>query len=217
MLHYLYCILLGYFVGTFNPSYLLAQHRGVDIREQGSGNAGASNALILFGKLRGVICALLDIGKTVLVIRLTARLFPTLTYSYAVTAVSCILGHIFPFYLKFRGGKGLACLGGAILAYDWRVFLIMLAAELVIALLTNYICFVPITASVVFPLLYGHLEQNLIGTLILCAATAVILYKHHENILRIKEGKEMRLSYLWDREGEPARLRENYSDEDPRA
>ena len=214
MINYLYCILLGYLVGTFNPSYLLALVHGVDIRKQGSGNAGASNALILFGKLRGVICVLLDIGKTVLVIKLTARLFPSLTYSFAVTAVSCILGHIFPFYMKFRGGKGLACLGGAILAYNWRLFTVMLVAELLLALLTNYICFVPITASIAFPLIYRHLEHDMIGTLIFFIATTVILCKHNENIVRIKEGKEMRLSYLWDREKETERLKENYSNKD---
>ena len=78
-----------------------------------------------------------------------------------VTAVSCILGHIFPFYMKFRGGKGLACLGGAILAYNWRLFTVMLVAELLLALLTNYICFVPITASIAFPLIYRHLEHDI--------------------------------------------------------
>lgn len=213
---YLLSAVMGYLVGTVNPAFILAKLHGFDIREKGSRNAGASNAFLLFGKARGAFCAVFDIAKAAFIIWLTGHIFAPIN-TFAVTATACILGHIFPFYMRFKGGKGLACIAGTVLAYDLKVFAVMLAAELVIALLTNYICFVPITASVVFPLLYGHLEQNLIGTLILCAATAVILYKHHENILRIKEGKEMRLSYLWDREGETARLRENYSDEDPRA
>ena len=63
-MEYLYCVLIGYFVGCFNPSYILGRIKGVDVKKKGSGNAGASNALMLFGKLMGVICALIDIFKT---------------------------------------------------------------------------------------------------------------------------------------------------------
>lgn len=207
---YLCCILLGYLAGSLNPSYLLARAHGFDIREQGSGNAGASNTLILLGKLRGVLCALFDIGKALLVIKLTVHLFPQLDHAFAVTAVSCILGHIYPFYMKFRGGKGLACLGGTILAYNPRVFLAMLILELVVALITNYICFVPITASVIFPLVYIHFSHDLLGAGLFGIAAAVIIYRHKENLIRIRQGKEMRLSYLWDREKESERLKKNY-------
>ncbi len=211
---YLLCILIGYLVGSFNPSYLLAKLHGIDIKKKGSGNAGASNALIIFGKLRGVICALIDIAKATFVIWGMELLFPDLDYAFAVTGVACILGHIFPFYIKFRGGKGLACLGGMILAYDWRVFLIMLAAAVVVALVTNYICFVPMSASVVFPVVYGIMSSDWIGALILCVSTAVILFKHVENIKRIRKGTELRLSYLWKKKEELERM--NYEGEQPK-
>lgn len=106
------CFLLGYFVGTINPSYFLGRIKGVDIRKKGSGNAGGSNALILFGKTAGVLCSLFDIFKAFLMIRLTEHLFPDFPLAFPLTACAVILGHIFPFYMKFRGGKGLACLGG---------------------------------------------------------------------------------------------------------
>ena len=203
---YLICVLIGYLIGTVNPSYMISRLRGFDIRERGSGNAGASNALMLFGKIRGVACALFDIAKAAFAIWQCGKLFPALPYSFAVVGVSCILGHIFPFYMNFRGGKGLACLGGMIFAFDRRVFLIMLTGEIVIALVTNYICFVPMTASVIFPIVYGVMCHDLWGALILYISTLVILCKHRENLVRIKNGTEMRLSFLWNKDKELERL-----------
>jgi glycerol-3-phosphate acyltransferase PlsY len=210
---YLFCIISGYLVGMINPSYILGKRHGVDVRREGSGNAGASNALILFGKVRGFLCAVFDIAKAVLVVRFTSGIFPGLAYAFPVTAAACILGHIFPFYLKFKGGKGLACLGGVILAFDWRVFLVLLAVEAVIAFSTQYICFVPMTASVVFSAVYGVMRQDLIGALIMLGVALVICWKHKENVKRIRQGIELRLRYLWNRNGEVARLKANLNDE----
>ncbi len=210
MINYFTCAAAGYLVGTINPSYILSKIRGFDIRQRGSGNAGASNALIVLGKLAGVICAIFDIAKAALVILLMKRLFPKMICAFAVTGAACILGHIFPFYMRFRGGKGLACLAGMILAFDWRVFLIMLCYAVVLALVTNYICFVPMTASVVFPFVYGFLRHDWIGVLLLGVVAVVILCKHRENIRRIRMGTEMRLSYLWNKEKEVQRLKVNY-------
>ena len=197
---YILCILIGYLIGTVNPSYIIAKARGFDIREKGSKNAGASNALILFGKVLGIGCALFDIAKATFAIWLCGKLFPELTYSFAVTGVACILGHSFPFYMKFRGGKGLACLGGMILAFDWRVFLIMLAAEIIVAIVTDYICFVPLTASAVFPIVYGILCQDAWGALIISLILLLMIYKHKENLKRIKQKTEMPFSFLWKKE-----------------
>jgi glycerol-3-phosphate acyltransferase PlsY len=133
-----------------------------------------------------------------------------------VTAVACVLGHIFPFSLKFRGGKGLACLGGTVLAYHPPAFLVMLMLELAVVLITKYICFVPMTASVLFAVLYGVREQDLVGFLILMVGALVILLKHVENIRRIRKGSEMRISYLWNRDKEMERMQKVYSDKDIR-
>ena len=197
---YVLCILIGYLIGAINPSYIIAKLRGFDIREKGSKNAGASNALILFGKVLGIGCALFDIAKATFAIWLCGKLFPELTYSFAVTGVACILGHVFPFYMKFRGGKGLASLGGMILAFDWRVFLIMLASEIVVAVLTDYICFVPLTASAIFPIVYGIMCQDVWGALIIALVLPLMLYKHKENLKRIKQKTEMPFSFLWNKD-----------------
>ncbi len=206
---YFYCALMGYCIGTVNPAYLLGKLQGFDIRTKGSGNAGASNALILFGKALGILCAIFDIAKAFFAIWLGQTLFPEFAHAFPVTAAACVLGHVFPFYMKFRGGKGLACLGGMILYFDWRIFLLMLAAEIAIALITDYICFVPMTASVIFPCIYGWVTQDIIGTLLLLLLAVVIWLKHLENLRRIKAGTEMHLSYLWKPDKEMARMQES--------
>ena len=210
-MRYLLCALIGYAVGTINPAYLISKLRGFDIRKQGSKNAGASNALLLLGKSIGVFCGLFDIFKATLVIWLMEWIFSDLPYVFAVTGTACILGHIFPFYMNFRGGKGLSSLGGMILAYDWRVFLIMLAGEFVIAFVSNYLCFVSLTASVIFPVVYLILRRDLLGALILMVAGACIIWRHRENLKRIQAGTEARFSYLWNKENEIARVKENES------
>lgn len=211
---YLWCVLLGYGLGMLNPAFLLAKLHGFDIRSRGSHNPGASNALLLFGKLRGGLCAAFDIAKAYLSVRLAEGLFPNDPLIFAVTAAACILGHIFPFYMRFRGGKGLACLAGTVMAYDLRVFGVMLACAAVIALSTNYICFVPMSASAALPVVYGILSGNLWGSLLLAAVAVVVILRHVENLRRIRLGRELRLSYLWNKEKETARMQANYPEDE---
>ena len=200
-------MLLGYFIGAINPTYIIARIKGFDIREKGSRNAGASNALINFGKLAGILCGAFDIFKATGAILLAQMLMPDFAYAFAVTATMCIVGHIFPFYMGFKGGKGTSCLAGMVLAFDWRVFLIMLVIEVVLVLIIDYLCFMPITASVAFPIIYGIMRSDLIGALIIGVSTVVILIKNIENITRIKNGCEMHLSYLWNKDKETERMK----------
>ena len=162
--------LLGYFLGGINPSYLFGRLKGLDIRRIGSGNAGASNAMIMLGRTVGVISAAFDIFKA---------------------------------YLAYR-------LAGVALAYDPRVFFVLLAIEAVLAFAVNYICVVLTTASVMFAIVYGVQTKSLAGTLIFGLAVAVILYRHMENFRRIRQGIEVHLSWLWDRKNEIERVKGNY-------
>lgn len=197
-----YSVLIGYLIGGINPSYLIARARGFDIRKKGSGNAGASNAVITMGKAAGVFSALFDIFKAWFAVMLAGSLFPAFRFAREIAGTAAILGHIFPIYMQFRGGKGLACLGGVLLAYSPITFLIFLLAELILVLVTDYICVVPITASIVFPFVYGIQTGSRVGALIYGVVALVILLKHLENIRRIRNGTEVRFSYLWKREEE---------------
>jgi glycerol-3-phosphate acyltransferase PlsY len=205
-MRYFLCLLIGYFIGTVNPSYIIAKINGFDIRQRGSRNAGASNAVILLGKSVGLVCAIFDIAKPCIAIAISRLVFPDFKLNFALTGCACILGHILPFYMGFKGGKGLACLGGVILTFDWRVFLVMLACELVVAFVTNYICFVPMTAAVAWPIIYGVISKDIVGTICFVIVGVVILLKHVENIKRIARGGEMHFSYLWNRKRELKRF-----------
>ena len=97
-------ILVGYFLGCSNMAFYLAKVRKADLRSSGTGNLGASNAVVLLGWQAGVLTAIHDIGKASLAVLLAKWLFPELEYAGAAAGVACVLGHIFPFWLNFRGG-----------------------------------------------------------------------------------------------------------------
>jgi len=166
------------------------------------------------GKAAGLLCAFLDVFKSFVACRLAKLLFPATVYAAVLAGVACVLGHIFPAWMHFSGGKGLACIGGLILAYDWKLFLLLLAAEILLVLLFQYICIMPISVSVVFTAIYGIQTGDRIGTLFLAALIPIILYKHLPNIRRIITGQEARVSWLWNAEKEEARLKERFSDQE---
>jgi len=204
----------SYFVGTINPSYIIAKIKSFDIREAGSGNAGGSNALITMGKRVGAFCMIFDIIKAFLIVKLSMILLPEQPLTGAVSTVAVILGHIFPVWLKFKGGKGLACLGGSLLAYSPAIAMIFLAIELILVFVVDYICVVPLTVSVAFPIVYYLRGGSIWGTLLLLVVTVVMFYKHTDNLKRIKEGKEAHFSFLWKRGEELERIKQNTSEEE---
>jgi len=208
VLYIVVCVLIGYFVGGINPAYIIGRFKGFDIRGRGSGNAGASNAVIVMGKGIGIFTALFDIAKAYVSVKLAAVLFPQLKLAGVLCGSACILGHIFPPLMRFKGGKGLACLGGMVLALDWPVFVILLAIELVLVLVVDYICIVPITASIVYPNIFALRTGSIAGGVILALVAVIMLYKHIENIKRIINGEEAHFSYLWNKDKELERLKE---------
>jgi len=207
------CAGLGYLIGSINPAYLFSRLRGFDIRHRGSGNAGATNVLLTVGKLAGVLCALLDILKAFCAYRLGKRLFPMLQFAGILAGAFCILGHIFPVWMGFHGGKGLACIGGMILAHNWKIFLIMLLFEIILTLAVNYICVMAMSASILFTVVYAWTTHDWIGTAVLAAVAVVVQFKHIENVKRIMQGTEFHVSYLWDKEAEIKRLTSILGDE----
>ena len=190
---YFLCAVMGYLLGCSNMAYWISRIKKVDIRKNGSGNLGASNATVLLGWGAGVIVAVHDIGKAILAVLLAKMLLPDLEYVGAVAGVACVLGHIFPFYLKFRGGKGLASFFGMILALNWKVALGLLVLGLVITVVTDYISLAALSISVTAPVGIWLTTGGLAVPLILCIATVVMIFKHIENIQRILNHTEIGL------------------------
>lgn len=190
---YLLAILLGYLLGCSSMAYYIGKMKKKDIRTAGSGNLGASNATVLFGWGAGVAVALHDIGKAVVAVFLAKWLFPELEYAGATAGVACVLGHIFPFYLGFRGGKGLASYFGMTLALNWKLALIVAAVIVLATLITDFISVGALSSIVVVPTYMFFATHSLILVAILCVATLVMFIKHWENIIRISRGEEIGL------------------------
>lgn len=190
---YLLAILLGYLLGCSSMAFYISKMKKKDIRTAGSGNLGASNATVLFGWGAGVAVALHDIGKAVIAVFLAKWLFPGLEHAGAAAGVACVLGHIFPFYLGFKGGKGLASYFGMTLALNWKLALIVAAVIVLATLITDYISVGALSSIVVVPAYMGFTTHSLLPAAILCVATLVMLLKHWENIVRIARGQEIGL------------------------
>lgn len=189
---YLFAVLLGYLLGCSNMAYYLARVKKADLRGAGSGNLGASNATVLLGWKAGILTALHDIGKAVVAVLVMKWLFPQLPHIGAVAGVASVMGHIFPFYLKFRGGKGFAAYFGMTLALNWKLALVIAAAVILVTVITDYIVCGTVTTIVAVPVYMG-ITAGWMVALILCIATAVIFYKHRENFPRMRNGTELGL------------------------
>lgn len=190
---YLMAVLLGYLLGCSSMAFYIGRLKKKDIRTAGSGNLGASNATVLFGWGAGVAVALHDIGKAVIAVLLAKQLFPGLEFAGAAAGAACVIGHIFPFYLGFRGGKGLASYFGMTLALNWKLALVVAAVIVLATLITDYISVGALSTIVVVPVYTGITTHDLILVSILCVATFVMFVKHWENIIRIARGQEIGL------------------------
>jgi glycerol-3-phosphate acyltransferase PlsY len=190
---YLWTILLGYFLGCSNMAVYIAKLKKVDLRSSGSGNPGTSNAVILMGWKIGILVGLHDIGKAYLAVALAKLLFPELAAVAEVAGIACVLGHIFPFYLKFKGGKGFASYIGMTLALNWKFALIVMVVVALITLVTDYLVLGTFTTILAVPVYMGIATKSLLAVLILCVGTAVIFYKHRENMVRLYKGTEIGL------------------------
>lgn len=190
---YIIPVLLGYLLGSSNMAYYISRYQKKDIRSGGTGNLGASNATILLGWKAGVTVALHDIGKAALAVLLAKLLFAEMEYASAAAGVAAVYGHIFPFYLKFRGGKGLASFWGMTVALNWKLGLIAGIVIILATLITDYIVIGTFSTIALVPSYTGLITHNWILALILAVASLVIFYKHRENIGRLIRKEEIGL------------------------
>lgn len=192
-MQYVIAVVLGYLLGSSNMAYYLAKMKNADLRSGGSGNLGASNATVLLGWRAGILVGIHDIGKAALAVFLVRMLFPEAEHIGAAAGVSSVLGHIFPFWLKFKGGKGFASYMGMTIALNWKLALCVIAAVIIVTLITDYIVCGTVTTIVTVPVYMGITTHSFLLVGILLIGTAVILYKHRENFPRMLNGTELGL------------------------
>lgn len=188
---YIISVFLGYGLGCLNPAWFISRAKHIDIRKRGTGNPGTTNAFINLGKGWGLIVLVCDLCKVYAAVKVCQRLFPESALVGVVAGCAAVMGHIFPFYLKFHGGKGVASFGGYILALDWKLFILLLAIGCVLALVINYGCSISFSAAVLFPVLYAGKQHSAVVFLLTALCSGVIIYRHMDNIRKIKNRTEL--------------------------
>ncbi|MSR13987.1 MAG: glycerol-3-phosphate 1-O-acyltransferase [Gammaproteobacteria bacterium] len=186
-------ILASYFIGSLSAAILICRALGKgDPRQVGSGNPGATNVLRAFGKLPAVLTLVGDVGKGFVPVWLaTALNLPV--YAIAGAGLSAFLGHLYPIFFAFRGGKGVATLIGVLGGYDWRLGLAFIVTWLVVAAVTRYSSLAALVATALSPIiaLVLGLPLPLCGAVI--AMVAAVFWRHRANIQRLLAGTEGRI------------------------
>ena len=200
-------LVMAYLLGTALGSLILGMFRGVDIRSMGSGNAGATNALRTQGKLFGFLVLIIDIAKGVLAVWwLPAAVLPGIgidaDLSRAWLMMACgfavIVGHVYPVWFDFRGGKGAATVVGVVAGLELRLTVPLLLSWCVVLLLSGFVGLATMLSTVALLVAVYMLEPNNVPLLTFCAAvSAFVIYTHRSNIARMRAGKEHRARRLW--------------------
>lgn len=195
---YVIFIIIAYLLGSI-PSALIVGKVGykIDVREHGSGNLGATNAFRVLGTKAGIIVTLADILKGTLatVIPLLVALFYDVDVSRLIIGIFAVLGHTYPIFAKFKGGKAVATSGGIILGVNPLLFIAILATFLLTLYLFKYVSLASMVTGIVATIISALLNDVLLFIMIL-SLTLFVLYRHKDNIKRIKNKTEPKITWM---------------------
>jgi acyl phosphate:glycerol-3-phosphate acyltransferase len=190
-LAFILCAALAYLLGSIPFGLVLTRLAGYgDIRRIGSGNIGATNVLRTGSKALAALTLLLDLAKGAVAVLVARRFGPDIA---ALAAVFVFLGHLYPLWLGFKGGKGVATAGGIVLAYSWPVGLAALASWLAVAVATRYSSLAALTACALAPLYAWLITRDMRTTEVILALAVIVILRHHANIRRLLKGEESRI------------------------
>lgn len=197
MILFVILLIISYLIGCVNTSivYSLCSFKK-DIRTQGSGNAGATNMLRSFGKTSAVITFLGDVLKAVIAIGIAwicYRHAENLDLIKALVGLACVIGHCFPVFFKFKGGKGIATGSGCILMLDWRVFLVAIALFALFVLITKYVSIGSIVGAVTYPVGMLICGVQVSAVIVAALTTIMVVYRHKNNIVALFKGTERKI------------------------
>ena len=201
-------LVIGYVFGLFQTGYIYGKSKGIDIRKEGSGNAGTTNSLRVLGWKAGLITFLGDLLKAILAVLLVKVIFRE-KYPEGIAVLElyagfgAVLGHNFPCYLKFKGGKGIACTAGVILAvcpYAAPICLVLFIGAVAITRYVSLGSILVVIAYLVQVIVFGqtgilHMEASHLPEYYIVSAcfTAMALWRHRENVKRLLNGTENKL------------------------
>ena len=178
--------LVAYFIGNISPSTIMAKRQGLDIKKEGSGNAGTTNALRVMGKKAGAITCIVDILKGVVAVLIGLLVGgPLAAY---LCALCVFLGHVWPIVYKFQGGKGVATAFGAVLAVNPLLALISLVIVAIVVFTSKRMSLGSIVGAVAFAVLAAFMEPGFFA--FACVMAIIMIIKHRANIVRLIHGEE---------------------------
>ncbi|SHJ52191.1 glycerol-3-phosphate acyltransferase PlsY [Anaerocolumna jejuensis DSM 15929] len=192
------CLIIGYLCGCLSTAYFIGKANHIDIRKYGSGNAGTTNAMRLLGVKAGLLTFLGDALKAFIPILLITYVFfkqdPNVNLLALYTGLGVVVGHNFPFWLRFKGGKGIAATGGVIMAFDWRIGLAAFIVFVLSVVITRYVSVGSLLISLLFPIgvliIYpGDIHMLLVSVIF----TVLAFIRHRTNIKRLMNGTENKL------------------------
>ena len=203
------CLIAGYLCGLLQSGYFYGKTHKIDIRKYGSGNSGTTNALRVMGPKAGAVVFFGDFLKSLLpclAVRLVFQNQPEMIYLLILyTGFGVILGHNYPFYLQFKGGKGIAATAGLIMAADLRMTILCLTSFILIVLITRYVSLGSLIVATIFLVwmcVFGSMGaygigQNLLPEFYIVAAliSGQAFWRHRANIGRLIHGKENKISF----------------------
>ncbi len=201
------CLVFGYLFGLFQTGYLYGKLHKIDIRQHGSGNSGSTNVLRVMGVKAGATVFMGDFLKTVIpcfIVRIFYKDQTSIQYLMILyTGLGVILGHNYPFYMNFKGGKGIAATAGILVSLDWTVTLICLIAFVLIVAVTRFVSLGSLVVVSIFLALmifegsrgtYGLAAEYLTEFYLVSACvTALAFWKHRANIVRLLHGTENKI------------------------
>ena len=199
---YIIISIIAYFIGSISFSVIFSRKfAGFDVRDKGSGNAGTTNVLRTVGKKVAALTLLCDILKGVLAIGIAfiaSKIWTDVNSELLkyLAGFSAILGHTFPIFFEFRGGKGVATSLGVLITLNWKIGLICLIFALILIALTRMVSLGSIMSAILFPILMIFMENIKFETLIISLLIALlVIFNHRTNIKRLKNGTENKLSF----------------------
>jgi acyl phosphate:glycerol-3-phosphate acyltransferase len=187
---------IGYLLGSANTSLIVGKFYGVDVRKHGSGNAGMTNTLRTLGKVAALLVILGDVLKGIVAYLIGYYVVGAVNDSYylggMVGGICAIIGHIWPVYFKFKGGKGVLTTLSVLLMMDWKIGLLLFGVFLVILAITRYVSLGSMIGAALFPLVslvpLFHKPPVFIAFAALLAA--LVIFMHRTNIRRLANGTE---------------------------
>lgn len=198
LLKILICLGLGYCFGCFSTSYVIGKANNIDIRKYGSGNAGTTNTLRTLGMKAGLITFLGDAIKAIIPILMVYLIIftdsPDVRLFALYTGLGVVMGHNYPCWLHFKGGKGIAATGGVMMAFDWRLGLLAILVFVVSVAITRYVSLGSLLISLMFPVwVLVFYPGNIHMLIVSLVFTASAFIKHRSNIKRLMSGTENKL------------------------